>query len=300
MRATMRSILCAAVLIAAALPAHAQFGGFSLPNLPIPGLGGGSSSNTVDVNKLVETGQNIVKSVREPTVEEELSVGRELAGALLGARPLDPDQRLQRYVNNLGMWLAQQTERPDLPWTFGVIADPGFNAFAAPGGTVFVTRGLVDRMRNEAELAGVLAHEIAHVLRRHHMKAVQNGARASLGADIIGAQVKMKEAELKTFMGNIFRKMYGSGLDQADEYEADQLGVVIAARAGYDPYGLPAVLQMLESHNGNDGAFALMFRTHPSPADRISQLDRRMGASLDNLRVTQGKPVAARLPEFAK
>lgn len=293
---------CGMALAAASLPAHAQFGNFlqNLPSLPIPGIGNGNSgSKPLTPDTLLEKAQSVQKAFKEPTVEEEIDSGKEAAAVLLGAKPLDPDARLQRYVNNLGRWLALQTERPDLPWTFGVLADSGFNAFATPGGTIFVTRGLVDRVRNESELAGVLAHEIGHVLRKHHLAAIQNNSRLGLAVDV--AEYKSgANPQLKSIVASAFKKLYASGLDQSDEYEADRLGVVIAARAGYDPYGLPSVLQMLESHSGSEGAFSLLFKTHPSPAARIQELDQRMGGSLDGLRVIQGKAVAARLPEFAK
>ena len=93
---------------------------------------------------------------------KEIEIGRQLAAVLLGSKPLHPDMALQRYVNRLGRWISLQSSRPQLPWTFAVLDDPGFNAFAAPGGYIFVTKGLVDRV-DEAELAGILAHEITHV-----------------------------------------------------------------------------------------------------------------------------------------
>src|SRR5437870_1897269 len=132
----------------------AQFGGISMP-----GLGKGDSKpGSLDIGSVVG---NLAKATKGTDEAEEIRIGQEFAAVLLGAKPLVADARLQRYVNVLGRWLALQTERPDLPWTFGVLDDAGFNAFATPGGHVFVTRGLMARMRNEAELAGVLAHEIA-------------------------------------------------------------------------------------------------------------------------------------------
>src|SRR5690606_31603400 len=111
------------------------------------------------------------RSIDEP---EEIEIGGHLAGIVLGAAPLAEDPALQHYVNRLGRWLAQHSERPNLPWKFGVIETDDVNAFSTPGGYVLISRGLFDRMRNEAELAGVLAHEIAHVVDKHHIKALQN------------------------------------------------------------------------------------------------------------------------------
>lgn len=288
----LATVVFTAALALSALPAHAQFGGFKLPSL------GGDGKNAI--SDLIGKAANIVNAVKEPTEEEEIAIGREFAATLVGAKPLDADLRLQRYVNALGRWLAQQTERPDLPWTFGVLADPGFNAFATPGGHIFVTRGLIDQMRNEAELAGVLAHEIGHVLKKHHLRAVQKNARAGLLAEAGNSLAKTDNPEVKTYLLNFGRKLYASGLDQSDEFEADRLGVVIAARGGFDPYGLPAVLQMLESHNGNEGMYSLLFKTHPAPGVRIETLDALMGRQFDNLAVSTGAAIPARLPEFAK
>ncbi len=134
----------------------------------------------LNINKLLDTTKNVVKAASDIGEPEEIQIGKDLAARLLGAAPLAKDENLQRYVNRVGRWLALQTERPDLPWQFGVLEAPQLNAFAVPGGTIFVTRGLVERMKSEAELAGVLAHEISHVLRKHHLKAIQKGAQTAL------------------------------------------------------------------------------------------------------------------------
>lgn len=276
-----KGVFCAVVLTACSASAWAQFGGFNL-------------------NNLLEKAKTVVDAVKEPTEEEEIKIGDEFAAMLVGAKPLDKDVRLQRYVNTLGRWLALQTERPDLPWTFGVLDDAGFNAFATPGGHVFVTRGLINRMHSEAELAGVLAHEIGHVIRKHHLNAVKKNARASIGAEVLNNVVKTDNAEIKNYLFNFSRKLYASGLDQDDEFEADRLGVVVAARAGFDAYGLPSVLQMLQAQNAQDGAFSLLFKTHPTPGKRIEMLDSLMGDRFDKLPGSSGKPVNARLAEFTK
>jgi beta-barrel assembly-enhancing protease len=275
----------AGTLAAFVMPAWAQFG-FNL--------------NNINVNKVFETATNVKKATTESTEAEEIEIGDEFAALLLGAKPLDGDARLQRYVNTLGRWLALQTERPDLPWTFGVLDDTGFNAFATPGGRIFVTRGLVNRMHNESELAGVLAHEIGHVLRKHHLQAIKKNAGLALGADAFTALTKSENSQVKSQVIGAVRNVISKGLDKDDEFEADRLGVVIAARAGFDAYGLPSVLQMLEAQNGNDNSFSLMFSTHPAPADRLRQLDGLMGAKFDKLPSAQGKVVSARLTEFPK
>jgi predicted Zn-dependent protease len=285
-------VILAAAFASAALPAAAQFG------LSLPGFGKSTEkAGNFDIGGIVS---NLTKATAETSEADEIRIGQEFAATLLGAKPLAADARLQRYVNALGRWLALQTERPDLPWTFGVLDDAGFNAFATPGGYIFVTRGLVTRMRNEAELAGVLAHEIGHVLKKHHLNAVQKDAGFALIGDLVSAANKSGNDQAKTAILNMGRKLYTSGLDQGDEFEADRLGVVIAARAGYDAHGLPAVLQMLHAQSAGDDNFSLLFKTHPAPEARIDMLDKLMGGRFDAVSGAIGWAMDRRLKEFAK
>jgi len=270
----IRALLFAAALVA--LPAHAQF--------------------KFDLNRAIESVKNLGRATMEIDEKQEIEIGRDMAARLLGAAPLANDARLQRYVNNVGRWLASQTERPDLPWRFGVLEAPQVNAFAVPGGTIFVTRGLLQRMRNEAELAGVLAHEIGHVLKKHHLKAIQKGAQAELAGEALSMAMRDSNSEARGKLVRFGTEMYARGLDKSDEMEADRLGVVIAARGGYDSYGLPAVLQSLQAANPEDSALALMFKTHPSPAERLDALSERMQPTLD---AYAGQPqVAERFSSF--
>lgn len=234
-----------------------------------------------DINKMVETVKNVGKAVKEIDEPEEIAIGRDVASRLLGAAPLVADARLQRYVNHVGRWLAVQTERPDLPWQFGVLDSPNVNAFAVPGGTIFITRGLVERMRNEAELAGVLGHEIVHVLKKHHLKAIQKGAQSSLAGDAMSMALRDRAGPARDKLIAFSTEMYSRGLDKGDELEADRLGIVIAARGGYDAYGLPSVLQTLQAMSAQDSTIALMFKTHPAPGARLESLSETMQPVLD-------------------
>ena len=231
-----------------------------------------------DVNKaldIVKKFQQANKTLDEP---EEIEIGHGIATNLLGASPLMPDNKVQQYVNQVGRWVSLHTERPDLPWQFGVLESSDINAFATPGGTIFITQGLLQRMNNESELAGVLAHEMVHVLRKHHLEALQKGARMDLASDLAGEALKNKtDPAILDKAIKAGTEVYARGLDKNDEFEADRMGIVIATRAGYDPYGLPAVLQMLDASNAQDSSLALMFKTHPAPRDRLSLLDKEMG-----------------------
>jgi predicted Zn-dependent protease len=234
----------------------------------------------LNVDKLKEV-KGKLKTLKEPSEADEIEIGRGVAANLLGAAPPVNDPQLQAYVNRVGQWVAMHTERPDLPWHFAVLDTNGVNAFATPGGYVFITRGMLLRMRDEAELAGVLAHEVSHVVEKHALKTMRKGALAGLAGDTLGNYAEKKGQEDFTKIVSAGTEIYARGLDKEDEYAADRAGVVIATRAGYDPYGLPSVLQTLASINPQDDAVALMFKTHPDSGKRLELVSNSMEGRLD-------------------
>jgi predicted Zn-dependent protease len=247
-----------------------------------------------NLNRLFDTAKNLGQATTEINEQQEAEIGKEYAAILVGAAPLFDNANVQRYVNRVGRWLSLSAERPDLNWRFGVLDSDNINAFATPGGYVFITKGLLARLKSEAELAGVLGHEIVHVVRKHHLNALRKGAGMQAGANILAefaAQRGTNRAVSDRLVSGVKEVML-RGLDKDDEYEADRMGVVIAARAGYDPYGLPAVLQMLQSMNAQDAGLALLFATHPTPDARLDALDSVMGTRLD--RYAAQPPVAER------
>lgn len=156
-------------------------------------------------------------------------------------------------------------------------------------------------MRSEAELVGVLAHEIADVLKKHHLRAVQKNAAFALIGDLVSAFDAGRSMQAKKAFVHIGRKLYASGLDQSDEYEADRLGVVIAARAGYDDaYALPAVLQILEAQSAQNADYTLPFKTHPAPGARVTALDKLMKSRFDILPSLAGRSVEEHLKDFGR
>lgn len=252
---------------------------------PAPSTGAGSGED------LVKLLTDSLIDVDEP---KEIEIGRQLASILLGAKKLVPDIRMQLYVNRLGRWISLHSSRPDLPWTFGVLDDAGYNAFAAPGGFIFVTRGLIERVRDESELAGILAHEVIHVVDKHHLAALQKSARSGLLGQILANKLQNKlPAGLSERLINLGREVYTKGLSQQDEFDADRRGVVLAARAGFDPYGLVAALQNLQAQSRQDSAFELLLSTHPATTVRLLQVETAMGNRLDRL-VPQGPPISLR------
>jgi len=243
-----------------------------------------SAQFNLNLNRVFDTGKNILDATKDVNEKQEADIGREYAAVLVGAAPLLANADVQRYVNRVGRWVALHTERPDLNWQFGVLDSDNINAFSTPGGYVLITKGLLARLRNEAELAGVLAHETAHVVKKHHLTAMRKGKGMEAGANVVSMYLEQqgqRSAAAKEKLVGGMKEIMLRGLDKDDEFEADRMGVVIAARAGYDPYGVPSVLQMLQSLNPKDSELALMFATHPDPGSRLDALDKAMGTRLD-------------------
>ncbi len=220
---------------------------------------------------------------------EEVAIGRQVAGNILGASPLVKDRKLQQYVNQVGRWIATQSERPDLAWHFGVIESEDINAFAAPGGYILLTKGLYRKLDSEAELAGVLAHEVGHVIRKHHLKILQKSKLIDLGGKLISKQAGDNSTVQKAIGSGA--EIAARGLDKDAEFEADRIAVVLAARAGYDVFGLASVLQEIGHTAKDDGQVALLFKTHPHPDDRLDQLGQAVGDRFDGV---QGKSLEQR------
>jgi predicted Zn-dependent protease len=272
-------------LFAAAAPSHA---------LDLGDIKGalGNPESTQSAQATTESQQQPPINLKKPSREEEIRIGREIAGNLLGAAPLVKDAELQKYINLVGRWVAGQSERPELPWHFGVIESEDLNAFAAPGGWVLITKGLYRQLHNEAELAGVLGHEIGHVIKKHHLKLLQKQQLLSLGAGLLGGKLGKDNQTVQKIIGS-GAEVCARSLDKDAEYEADRIGVVLAGRAGYEPYGLPEVLQTI-GHAGKDNSqVALLFKTHPHPDDRLAKLGDAIGDRLD--KVQGGKVLAERL-----
>jgi predicted Zn-dependent protease len=278
----MRVLLCAAIA-ALALPAAAQF---DLGRI---------------LNKTIETTRKLQEANKEFTVDQEIELGHGVTAGILGAARLHPDARLQRYVNRVGKWVAMHSARAELPWSFAVIEGESINAFAMPGGSVLVSHGLVRRLGSESELAAVLAHEIAHVVLRHQLQAIQSSLNsdvwAGLGKDAAGQAIGRRGGDafgLKSAVAGMGVDALRNGvflrpLDRGMEYEADRLGMVLATRSGYDAYGMVAVMQVLAQETG-DGSGITLLETHPSPSDRMLELERFVAT----LRVSGGQDVERR------
>lgn len=215
--------------------------------------------------------------------KEEINIGRNVISGLLGAAPLVDNSQLQKYVNQVGHWIALQSKRGDLPWSFGVIDSPNINAFAAPGGFIVITAGLYQLLENESQLAAVLAHEISHVIEKHHLDAIRDTSQREILGELAVKATDKKHRDKMRKLVNSGVQIYARGLDKRYEFGADRRGVVLAARSGYDPYAMLDVLTTLSSISATDDSMAVFLNTHPPLNERITTLARMMDRHLKNL-----------------
>jgi predicted Zn-dependent protease len=263
----MRALLALAVLLAAS-PALAQ------------------SKSDFNLGQLLSE----AKSFTRPAADEEAEAGETMAAPVLGAAPLVRDPALQAYVNQVGRNVARQVERKDVNWRFAVIDTPSINGMAFPGGIVLITRGLYQTLGSEDELAAVLAHEIAHVNRRHQWKVIQQQKLIAMGEGAFSHNDKDKTARVVADLG---ARLMARGLDKSAELEADRDGMVIAARAGYDSSALIGVMEKLKALRPGEADTAMLFSTHPSPEARIEAMTAAATPALEA--AAQPSPAARRL-----
>jgi predicted Zn-dependent protease len=209
--------------------------------------------------------------------QQEIAMGREAAQQAAQQIGLYDDAKLQSYVSTLGKRLAADSERPNLPWTFQVVDDPSVNAFALPGGFIFVTRGLMTHLTSEAELVSVLGHEIGHVTGRHSVEQMSKAQIAQIG--LIAGMILQPELAnygdlAQTGLGLLFLK-YG----RDDEREADDLGLRYLVNENYDPREMPQVFETLRrvsEREAKGGRVPGWMSTHPTPENRIERISSQV------------------------
>lgn len=246
--------------------------------LAAPGIR--AQSRSIDLGSIFDTAKNLTKSqsVGAMSEEEEAAIGKEVVAATLGSYPPIRNPGLQHRLNQVGVWIALQSSRPELPWRFAAVESETINAFAAPGGTILVTRGMLNHVTNEAELACVLGHEIGHVTRRHHIAVLQKSLLVSAGASALGATARTGGSEeyRKLLIGES-KEIFTRRLDRGAEREADEDGILLAARAGYDPAACLNFMQRLASLKADTGALAALYKTHPTAKERVVDVDGALG-----------------------
>jgi predicted Zn-dependent protease len=219
------------------------------------------------------TGKRELSLVSE---SQEIAMGQEAAAEVRQSMGLVPDAGLQQYVKAIGLRLAKGSERPNLPWSFEVVDDAAINAFALPGGPIFVTRGILGFMQSEAELASVLGHEIGHVTAKH---SVQQISRAQLAQGLLGigsvlsSEVAAVAGIAGAGLGVLFLK-YGRDA----ETQADDLGFRYALTDGYDVRAMRNMFEMLQRVSGTNpgGKLPQWLSTHPDPENRITKTEQRL------------------------
>ena len=239
-----------------------------------------AQSRSIDLGSLFDTAKNLAKSqsVGSMSEEEELAIGKEVVAATLGTYPPLKDATLQHRLNQVGVWVALQSSRPDLPWRFAAVESETINAFAAPGGTILVTRGMLDYVTNEAELGCVLGHEIGHVTRRHHIAVLQKSLLAAAGASALGVASKSGGSEAyRKLVIDESKVIFTRRLDRGAEREADDDGVLLAARAGYDPAACLNFMQRLAGLKADTGSLESLYKTHPTAKERVVDVDAALG-----------------------
>jgi predicted Zn-dependent protease len=218
--------------------------------------------------KTIHGGGNFIGGLLPIGYEEEQTIGQAIALQVIaryGGVYDQPD--LTRYVNLVGRAVALTCDRADIEYRFAVLNHDSINAFAAPAGYIFVTRGLLKTIRNEAELATVLGHEIGHVTKKHILDVIQRSKQIAGVAEAGLAYANKNPDAFKNVIDGAVKKLLDEGLDQSKELESDRLGVIFASRVGYDPTAYVTFLDRLRTIKGDDQAF---FKTHPNFSDRLS------------------------------
>jgi len=246
--------LALALGVVVTAPAYAQLGGLSK----------------------IASGASKVKKLSDARVTEaeEQQIGREVSDKMVETFGVYQDANVTKYVTLVGAVMAQSSSRPNLDWQFVVLDTEGVNAFAAPGGFVHITKGLLGLLKNEAELAGVLAHEITHVSEKHTVNAIRNGNFISAGTDEISANGGMAASLITKFAERAYSDILNNKFSRNDENEADEKGVQIANQVGYAPGGLASALTKLVERNKAVSEPNGMFASHPQMKDRLTNIEK--------------------------
>ena len=224
---------------------------------------------------------------------QEIAMGREADPSIVAQFGLYPDEELQAYVQELGERLAAESERPNLPWTFRVLDDPLVNAFALPGGFIYVTRGIMAHLGSEAELVGVLGHEIGHVTARHGASQMSKGMLAQIGFGV-GAVMVPRATQAIGGLAQGLTQLLFLKYGRDDERQADGLGVRYAMRTNYDPRELVGVFETLGRVSAAAGAGGTpgWAATHPAPENRKYLIDQQissLGVPVDGLTIRESE-----------
>jgi predicted Zn-dependent protease len=217
--------------------------------------------------------------------QEEVQMGAQAAQQVNAQLPMLNDNTVSAYVNSLGSSIARRTSRADLDWRFAVVNTEVINAFALPGGYIYVNRGVLSRASNESELASVLAHEIEHVVRRHSVKQMEQAQGANIGVGIACALTNVCQNQAAAAAIQIGGTAVFAKFSRADEVQADEGGFNNMINAGIHPRGMLTFFQKLlaEEQQGGGGAASAWFSDHPGTQDRIADIQRLLNENANRL-----------------
>ncbi|HMI55602.1 MAG TPA: M48 family metallopeptidase [Gemmatimonadaceae bacterium] len=212
------------------------------------------------------------------STQQEVQMGQDAAQQVNAQLPMVQDALIQNYVNSLGQRIARTTSRADLNWQFQVVNADQVNAFALPGGFVYVNRGVLARASNMSEVAGVLGHEIEHVVRRHSVKQMEQAQGANVGVGILCALTGVCQSGVAQAAINIGGTAVFAKFSRADEVQADEGGFNNVMRAGINPRGMYTFFQKLlaEEQRSGGGNAAAWFSDHPGTSDRLADIERML------------------------
>lgn len=241
------------------------------------------------------------------STQQEVQMGQDAAQQVNAQLPMVQDAVIQNYVNNLGQRIARTTSRSDLNWQFQVVNSDVVNAFALPGGFVYVNRGVLARASNMSEVAGVLAHEIEHVVRRHSVKQMEQAQGANVGVGILCALTGVCQSGVAQAAINIGGTAVFAKFGRTDEIQADEGGFNNVMRAGINPRGMYTFFQKLlaEEQQSGGGNASAWFSDHPGTQDRIADIQRMLNqvpaATLNSLATNESAftSMKARLARLA-
>ena len=252
----MKRIILAAALLTVSVPAFAQLGG----------LGGA-----------LKKAQQQKQNYDDLTISdaEERQIGEAVSTKIRERFGVVQDPAIHKYVTLVGTTLASQSERPNLNWTFIVLDTDGVNAFASPGGLIHITRGALGLATNEAELAGVLGHEIGHVAHKHTVNAIKKGNAVRIGSDAASSRTGF----LGAYADKAYEMVLENSFDRGDELDADKVGILLSQKAGYASAALGDFLTRLDDRNKNQAEKNGLFASHPETKERIDKIKVMAAAS---------------------
>jgi predicted Zn-dependent protease len=223
--------------------------------------------------------------------QEEQDLGAQVSERIRQRYGVVQDPAVHKYVSLVGTVLAEASSRPKLPWTFVVLDTDAVNAFAAPGGYVHITRGALGLIKNEAELAGTLGHEITHITEKHTLEAIQKNKLIQAGTS---GTLGERSALLEQLANRTYELVLENSFDRDDEQEADRVGATLANEVGYAPSGLATFLQKLSNRNSGATQKRGLFASHPEMQERIDRITRL----IESARLTARATVQARYARY--